>query len=1406
MHDKEQQQSVILLSLSNEIACVRNREDLLHLIRTTLKQHISFDDSFILRCNKKTKNCQCYILPPEKDQPGTAEFTHQVHEEYFVDDDGATDLDTPLVQDVELLILGGKKNVPLIHRTGIKELLSIKLLEGKERFALFVLLSNKNKSFTTEAVELLEKITPQISIATANLIAREESAKREEENAALISLSNELALLNNRNDLFQVINTKIKKLLSVEEFAIAKIDEGGETYSAFILDFSDKTRKLREFNATTSGSYPVTDPIFKKIVTAESPVLFDVEEVTKQPGMPPYVQFWKEAGFKYHVVAPLRVGGVNTGCLTFDCGDKESIHSKHRLIKVVSAQLAVAVSHILANEKIQAREEDINLLLSLSNDIGALRSRSDLYNIFNTKLKQLFSINEFGIAQINEDRQTYSAFVLDLEYKSKNQPDLLEITTGRYHISDPVFSMIVNAEGPVLFQVNELAETPGIPGYVGFWKRAGIQQVLCVPLRVGGTLIGSAHFHIDTHPAINVKSLLLKGVCAQLAVAVSNILANEEIAKREEEKTVLLSLSNEIATLNSREDLFQVVNTKIKKLLSVEEFGIAQIDEGGDTYSAFVLEFTDERRRSPNFNQVTSGKYSTKDPIFRKVMNGEDPVLFDVEEVAGQPGMPGYVKLWKEAGFKHYLTVPLRVGGDNIGFVNFHCDHKGAINTKSILLKGVCAQLAVAVSNIRANEKIREREVEKTRLLEFSNEMASVRDKQVLAKILKRQLKKLFGVDDYVIHSLSKDKKTHRPILFDPQADFAQHPDFQKLIHADTDINDGVFNKILNSEDLVTFSVEDWLNSPTPPTYTNAAKDINLKTMAGISIRVGQENIAVMNFKREGISEVAIQQPIFKSICSQIAIAIANIIANDEVKGREEEKSMLLDFSNAIASVRDKYIFAKVLKQQLNKLFSIENYVISILGEDGQTVTQFLYDLENEVFKNPAFKKILESPVNVHDGVLNEILQSEVPVTFKVAEWATLNKPPVYLDAALASGLRNLTGLRIRLGDKNIALLCFKTDDLGLPASSLHLLKSICSQIAIAVANIIANEKVNQQLVEIQKYRLQLEEEKIYLREEIETVHNYAEIIGESQEIKKIFRLVSQVAASDSTVLLLGETGTGKELIARAIHNASPRKNKLMIKINCAALPANLVESELFGHERGSFTGAFDRRIGKFELANHSTLFLDEIGEMPLELQVKLLRALQEKEIERLGGKTTIKTDVRIITATNRDLEKLMEEGKFRSDLFYRLNIFPIQLPPLRQRVEDISELAAHFILRFSKKAGKEITTLSHKALQELKNYHWPGNIRELEHLIERSVLLTTGDTIKEIHLPPQKPTSATRADPEGFTIQTIFENEKEYILKVLKQVKGRISGEGGAAELLGIPPSTLSSRMKKLGIRRDHH
>lgn len=313
------------------------------------------------------------------------------------------------------------------------------------------------------------------------------------------------------------------------------------------------------------------------------------------------------------------------------------------------------------------------------------------------------------------------------------------------------------------------------------------------------------------------------------------------------------------------------------------------------------------------------------------------------------------------------------------------------------------------------------------------------------------------------------------------------------------------------------------------------------------------------------------------------------------------------------------------------------------------------------------------------------------------------------------------------------------------------------------------------------------------------------EIIGSGPEFQKTIELVKLVAPTDSTVLIMGETGTGKELIARAIHRHSLRKDKPMVTVNCTALPAGLIESELFGHEKGSFTGAYERRIGKFEQAHNSTLFLDEISELQLELQSKLLRVLQEREIERIGGRHPVKVEVRIVAASNRNLEKEVEDGRFRADLYYRLNVVPFNLQPLRNRREDIPLLVTHFIKKLAAIQNRKIFAISDDCLNRLMTYPWPGNIRELGHVIERSMLTTTGHEIKEVHLPENHGIESSFIGKKP-ALKTLQQNEREYILTVLNECKWRIGGSGQAAEILGVPPSTLYSRMKKLGIRSAPH
>jgi len=370
-------------------------------------------------------------------------------------------------------------------------------------------------------------------------------------------------------------------------------------------------------------------------------------------------------------------------------------------------------------------------------------------------------------------------------------------------------------------------------------------------------------------------------------------------------------------------------------------------------------------------------------------------------------------------------------------------------------------------------------------------------------------------------------------------------------------------------------------------------------------------------------------------------------------------------------------------------------------------------------------------------------------------------------------------------------------------AEDVDFLSQAAGQIAIAIENALAYR-------EISELKDKLAQEKLYLEEEIRSEMNFAEIVGKSSALRKVLKRVETVAPTDSTVLIYGETGAGKELIARAIHDLSPRKSKAFVKLNCAAIPTGLLESELFGHERGAFTGAIAQRIGRFEVANGGTIFLDEIGEIPLELQTKLLRVLQEREFERLGSSRTLRTDARLIAATNRDLEAMVAEQKFRSDLFFRLNVFPIQVPPLRERHGDIPLLVRHFAQQFSKRMNKTIDTISSATMDALSRYHWPGNIRELQNVIERAVITSTGPVLKVdvADLKISKPSSpAEKGSAQGSTNgglrDTLEETERQQILKALKQSNWVVAGPKGAAAKLGMKRSTLQLRMSKLGISR---
>ncbi|WP_129751025.1 sigma-54 interaction domain-containing protein [Flavobacterium beibuense] len=501
---------------------------------------------------------------------------------------------------------------------------------------------------------------------------------------------------------------------------------------------------------------------------------------------------------------------------------------------------------------------------------------------------------------------------------------------------------------------------------------------------------------------------------------------------------------------------------------------------------------------------------------------------------------------------------------------------------------------------------------------------------------------------------------------------------------------------------------------------------------------------------------------------------------------REQEQLLLLSLCESLAMAENRADLNQVVTQELKSKLGFEHFSLFLQHQSKEGHALF-YSSEN-----PKFLRFKDQVIKT--DFFDRVSDSPDPVLLPTPEIIKTGLQPI-----VGEGYKNTIrkALFYTIPSKKFKLvLCLGYSKDGKPErEDLRLITQLCSQLTITLTNILLLER-----------HISVNDPKNQLAQDEKTPFKgqHMAIEGNSAPMQKVRTLISLVSPSDTGVLILGESGTGKELVARAIHENSDRKNKNLVKINCAAIPENLLESELFGHEKGSFTGAVSQKKGKFEIAHNGTLFLDEIGELPMDLQVKLLRALQEKEIERIGGHKTIAVNVRIVAATNRDLQQEIAKGNFRKDLYYRLNVFPIYIPPLKERKEDLKSLAQFFVQRFCTKNKQNVKTISAKAMRRLEMHNWPGNVRELEHAIERAVLLSPEKTITEIEVSSY--TDAVHTTDNNTVIKSWREFERDYLLSVLKFCKGRISGDNGAAALLDLPSTTLKSRMDRLGIKKRHY
>jgi formate hydrogenlyase transcriptional activator len=629
----------------------------------------------------------------------------------------------------------------------------------------------------------------------------------------------------------------------------------------------------------------------------------------------------------------------------------------------------------------------------------------------------------------------------------------------------------------------------------------------------------------------------------------------------------------------------------------------------------------------------------------------------------------------------------------------------------------------------------------------------------------------------------------------------------EKPVGSETSIEDNPSGWVWQTQQ--PFVVNDVLEETRFPEFLKKLREHNVRSLANLPLTTAQRRLGAMGFGRLVPQRITDNDLHFmQRVASLVAVAVDNALNFESAQAYQAQLALerdrlrvLLEINNVLVTTRELPEVFRGIVSTLKRVIHHDYTSLALLDTDTGLLRIHALDFPG----NPGIFKP-ETTVSRDNSPSGRAISTSLPLIARGSELDSYDSEIIRI--LRAEGLQAVCCTPLVHHGHTFGTLNLASRRLdAFTAQDLELLQPVGAQIAIAVENALAFK-------EIDALKNKLAVEKLYLEEEIRSEFNFEEIVGESAALKRALAQVELAAPAGTTVLLLGETGTGKELFARAIHNLSPRRDRTFVKINCAAIPSGLLESELFGHERGAFTGAISQKIGRFELADRGTLFLDEVGDLPLELQPKLLRVLQEQEFERLGGNRTQRVDVRVVAATNQDLSKQVADRAFRSDLYYRLNVFPIQIPALRERPEDIPLLVRYFVQRFSRSLNKGVEYIPADVMDALSNYSWPGNIRELENLLERAVLLSPG---KELRVPLSEikssagntnvgadlSSSLTSSASLTSSISTLEEAERQHILRALKHTQWRIAGPKGAATILGMKRTTLQARMRKLRIRR---
>lgn len=845
----------------------------------------------------------------------------------------------------------------------------------------------------------------------------------------------------------------------------------------------------------------------------------------------------------------------------------------------------------------------------------------------------------------------------------------------------------------------------------------------------------------------------------------------------------LLQVAEVITAHHDLPSLFQDLAQCLSMVAPFDFVGLVLHDAAKQVMQVHVLETAEAQRVTRRLDGL---EISIKDSASGWVWEHQQPILIPslAEETRFQVGMDAL----RGIGVQSICFFPLTTAMRRVGAIGFGCLRPAAFDEGSVsFLNQVAKLVAVAVDNVLHHQDLARDRDRLRLLLEVTESIASHHDQSLLLADLAKRLPQVVPFDfiNVVLHDPSHDVMRLWLLVT------AERSTIEPGLETPVDESPG--GLVWKTQEPLT--VDDVEREQRFPALMTLFRENGVRSFCVVPLTTAQRRLGAMGFgslqQRVYLdSEIAFM----KQVAQQVAVAVDNALNSEstlayqaQLTRERDRQRLLLEVNNAVVSHLD-----------LDQLFpAVSACLRRVIQHDGSSL--LLCDEENGRWRI----HVLDFDRNenfIEEGRIEESTQSPSclaittgkAVLFGERDLLAMGDTSPCAQDLLDRGIKSFCSVPLLSGNRALgALNVGRRRDAGFDPEDVQLLGQVAQQIAIAVENALAFR-------EIAALKDKLAKEKVYLEEEIQTDYNFEEIVGESRALKQVLKQVQTVATTDSTVLILGETGSGKELIARALHNLSDRRERTFVKLNCAAIPTGLLESELFGHEKGAFTGAIATKIGRFELADRGTIFLDEVGEIPLELQVKLLRVLQEQEFERLGSTRTMRVNVRVIAATNRDLSHMVEEQQFRSDLYYRLKVFPVTVPPLRERVEDIPVLVRHFVQKFASRMKKHIETVPAEAMRALQSYGWPGNVRELENFVERAVILSSGSELFVPTAELKRPTSL----PNG-SATTLEDAERDHIIKALRDTHWVIGGSTGAAARLGMKRTTLQSKMQKLGIAR---